>query len=303
MNRRATSLSPIDEMRTHGKTYVEVSPELSDFTLRGSDVAKAFAYRQAMRAYLLLMAPYASLNGKPPEGDIYFLGHHKCATHWIRWFLFHLAPYVQCGYAVERGRAFADFTSWRPSPTMVLNVNADVQVLESLPASARAFHLVRDPRDALVSEYFSRKKSHAVWSPWHREMRAYLNEHDMDDGLIYLMDQHIYFMQMEGWRLGEDERVLDVRYEDLLRDPFEGFSEILRHLRMSVSDKILRKVIDRCSFERLSGGRTRGSEDSGHHYRKGVAGDWVNYMPREGEVYTQFLRRFGSLMENLGYEV
>lgn len=302
MNRQAEVLTPLQAMRQRGRSYVEVTPEMQDFSLRGMERLKAIGYRQAMRAYMLAMAPYSALHVKTPGTDIHYLGHHKCATHWIRWFLFHLAPYIQYGYKVERGRRFANLESWRPSNTICLNVNADAQSLEDIPELARGFHVIRDPRDALVSEYFSRKLSHAVWSDWHIELRDYLQAHSKEEGLIYLMDQHIYFMQMEGWDLGVRHNVLDVRYEELLADEFGGFSRILDHLGIQLPERVLRKIIAKCSFERLSGGRKRGSENQTHHYRKGVAGDWTNHMPVNGEVYCVFRQRFGDLLDRLGYQ-
>jgi hypothetical protein len=289
-------------MRSQGLTYQEASPELTDFSLHGAERLKAFGYRQLMKVYLLARAPHSALTVSAPSSDIYFLGHHKCATHWMRWFLFHLAPYIQFGYEVERGRRFANFRSWRPAPTIHLNVNADVTSLREVPEAARGFHLVRDPRDALVSEYFSRKLSHAVWSEWHVEMRTYLQSHSLEDGLIYLMDNHIYFMQLEGWELGSRRGILDVKYEELLANEYSEFSRILSHLGIELREAALRKIISRSSFERMTGGRKRGVEQATHHYRKGVAGDWENHMPPGGDVYQVFLERFGDLLVRLGYD-
>jgi hypothetical protein len=53
-------------------------------------------------------------------------------------------------------------------------------------------------------------------------------------------------------------------------------------------------------FEAQSGGRERGSEDVGSHYRKGIAGDWVNYFTREHAE--AFQDKFGDLVGRLGYE-
>jgi hypothetical protein len=53
-------------------------------------------------------------------------------------------------------------------------------------------------------------------------------------------------------------------------------------------------------FEAQTRGRRAGSEDTGSHYRKGVAGDWVNHFD---DVHVKaFKDRFEGLIPKLGYE-
>jgi hypothetical protein len=61
----------------------------------------------------------------------------------------------------------------------------------------------------------------------------------------------------------------------------------------------LQKLIDAQAFQKLAG-RKKGEEDAKSHYRKGVAGDWVNHLT--GANKTLFKERWGSLLINLGYE-
>lgn len=297
-------LTPLQRMREAGLSYTDATPETKDFTVRGVPArARGWLARQGERFLRLGLLPYSEARVQSPDADIYYLGHHKCATNWMRAFLLRLSRVIQFDYIVKRGQRFKDFQAWRTSHVIVLNVNADVETMKAVPTSARAFHLVRDPRDALVSEYFSRKFSHGVHNQWHVELRRFLHDHSLEEGLIYLMDQHIYFMQMEGWVLHGKPHILDVKYEDLLEDEIGGFARILNHLGVGVSDRLLGRIVRKCSFESLSGGRKRGAEDKTKHFRKGVAGDWKNHMPPDGRVYKMFVERFGDLMKRLGYEV
>jgi hypothetical protein len=52
-------------------------------------------------------------------------------------------------------------------------------------------------------------------------------------------------------------------------------------------------------FEAKTKGRRAGTEDTASHYRKGVAGDWVNHFTPE--VAAAFEERFGDLPQKLGY--
>ena len=53
-------------------------------------------------------------------------------------------------------------------------------------------------------------------------------------------------------------------------------------------------------FEARTMGRERGVEDVTSHFRKGMAGDWINHFTRE---HTEaFHAHFGDLLIRLGYE-
>ncbi len=52
-------------------------------------------------------------------------------------------------------------------------------------------------------------------------------------------------------------------------------------------------------FEKLAGGRKKGSEDPNSHYRKGKAGDWVNHFTPDHLSY--FERNYGGILERMGY--
>jgi lipopolysaccharide transport system ATP-binding protein len=89
----------------------------------------------------------------------------------------------------------------------------------------------------------------------------------------------------------------------LLQNEYGEFKRILDHLGIEIPPKRLRKIVKKCSFESLSGGRIPGDENRHHHYRKGVAGDWKNHMPEGGRVYEEFVKRWGALVEELGYQL
>jgi restriction endonuclease Mrr len=53
-------------------------------------------------------------------------------------------------------------------------------------------------------------------------------------------------------------------------------------------------------FETITKGRARGVENVMSHYRKGVAGDWINHFTRQHAE--AFEASFGDLLTRLGYE-
>jgi hypothetical protein len=103
----------------------------------------------------------------------------------------------------------------------------------------------------------------------------------------------------DGPRLLGD-KYTEVRYEDLLERPEEELGRIFRFLRVRAKKGIVRRSVRVESFERRSGGRKRGEEDSTSARRKGVAGDWKNVFTERDKAV--FKEAAGELLVELGYE-
>lgn len=134
--------------------------------------------------------------------------------------------------------------------------------------------LYRDLRDVAVSGYF-----YVSRTPWHPMYPKYV-ELDVEQGLMEFIRTHIraYALWIQEWQAGRDRNLgLEVRYEDLLGDTCVWFSRIARHLGLDSSPSTIARIVEANSFERLSGGRSRGQADVDSFYRKGVAGDWRNH--------------------------
>lgn len=176
--------------------------------------------------------------------------------------------------------------------------------MKAVSNQARGFHLIRDPRDVLVSDYFSRRNTHKVVDTPHKiEMRKYLQEHSLEEGLLYMLDHCTFFKQIQGWKISERENILDIKYEDLILDEKKVFKKILNHMNISITDKKLDGIISKCTFKTLSGGREPGQEDINSHFRKGISGDWKNYMKKGSRIYDVFYKRYEHLINNLGYDM
>lgn len=59
-------------------------------------------------------------------------------------------------------------------------------------------------------------------------------------------------------------------------------------------------LYDRNRFEKYSGGRKKGLENPNSHYRKGIAGDWINYF--DDTTISHFKQVTKDLLEVLGYQ-
>ena len=117
----------------------------------------------------------------------------------------------------------------------------------------RVVRFLRDPRDMLVSGYFYHKRGGESWTrldepnevdwrvvngcvpsvlPRGTSLAAYLNEVDIEAGLLAEIEFRTrHFDSMMDWPVGDD-RILEVRYEDILGRERQSFREILAYLEL-----------------------------------------------------------------------
>jgi len=201
----------------------------------------------------------------------------------------------------------------------------------------RGFHMIRDPRDILVSGYFSHLNTHPTKS-WkglepHREK---LKKISKEEGLIAEIEfSENVFRDLDGWDYNQSN-VLELKYEEFLVNPYqamldafdfvnlvdwdepskaqwlESFLVLYNHKvhnklpfwplfprREQIPHYLLLYKCHETRFSKLTGGRREGEEDTKSHYRKGVAGDWMGHFTPEIEA--AFKERFPGLIEKLGY--
>jgi hypothetical protein len=292
-----------------------------------------------------------------------YFGHHKCASTWV-WQIVDrvsreigLRHYLVLDEKAPEGRGpLTGLVPGGPGGRMatferralrgaadaagvefVSCITSDREQAEAL-APAKAFHVIRDPRDILVSAYFSHRNSHPTDGlPHLAEHRERLRAASKEDGLLLEMDFSAGAMRdLAEWDYRRPE-ILEVRMEELSAKPYEGFVEIFSHLDLLPADeptrakallgvwsrRLLNRLAYRRHLERLrrpmpataeillgavyaqrfeaqTKGRRAGAEDQNSHYRKGVAGDWVNHFG--DEHVDAFKERYGDLVVRLGYE-
>lgn len=168
-----------------------------------------------------------------------YCGHHKCASTWIIQILDQVAGYAnlnlfrswtQLETAKRRvPRSHASF-----SGDLIVYRNADIREVRELPPF-RGFHVIRDPRDILVSAYFSHRYSHPQF-PAFADQRAKLEQVDQSTGLMLEFDFCAkYLQQIATWDYNQP-KVLELRYEELIRDPVLHFVRIFQFLGLLTQD-------------------------------------------------------------------
>lgn len=286
------------------------------------------------------------------ERLVYF-GHHKCATQYIKAVVKHVANWLGLTFeTVDRPadtpEAGVDGTLRHrlhikhkgyiePTADILYFANGNVTAIAALAERGgyRGFHVIRDPRDIVVSGYFSHLYSHPItehnseWmDAWRQQLAA---APSLEKGLLLELDfEAENLANLRSWDY-TNPNVLELRYESLIIDPLATFTQAFAFWGLSIPrlglptlatmviqrrqrwnsglpmpqrrclpQPLLKRIVSFNAFERKAGGRAQGEEDAHHHYRKGVAGDWRNYFTPQ--VAAAFKDRYGDLLIGLGYE-
>lgn len=230
-----------------------------------------------------------------------------------------------------------DLTNQPSAPWIILS-NANMESLDFLNFNL-GFHVIRDPRDVIVSSYFSHLYSHKTdqWSEL-SDHRKHLQSLTFNEGLIYEIEEcrKIQFKEMQEWNYN-NSKILELKFESLTQNPREQWFRILNHLKIDLSATTLQSKgltlynkginflskktgisfikkfcidnqISKLDFEMLLRShqfetiarKKKGEENVNNHYRKGISGDWKNYFSEDHKVI--FKENWGELLLYLGYE-
>jgi len=167
--------------------------------------------------------------------------------------------------------------------------------------------MMRDPRDQLISRVFHiRRDENHIW-------HEHLKESSLDEAIELCIEgreglpgTRTMVELSQSWFNSEIE-IIVVRYEKLVDDPQIELSKVLEYLEMNLPDGLISAIIKRNQFERLSRGRKfwdksrrRGQADPRSHFRKGIVGDWINYLNESQKIL--FKAVAGDKLIELGYE-
>jgi hypothetical protein len=151
-----------------------------------------------------------------------YFGHHKAASKWATLVLGELA--ASLGLRTLTVYSAADWDGYPTlgglvtdrSPDLLIVSNAWQVDADSL-GPLRGFHVVRDPRDMIVSGYFSHRYSHPDVFPELPPHRAELAALDIDAGLSREIEFSGQFIDaMSTWNYAQPH-ILEIRMDGLAR--------------------------------------------------------------------------------------
>ena len=279
-----------------------------------------------------------------PDRPLYAIFvHHKCATMWLE-YIARLACQrlgLKLGVVYDEDQFARDLPAWlaNEQTDFLVYGNADIEYTRALQGF-RGVHIIRDPRDIVVSAYYSHLHSHST-SGWkalvaHRDRLKIL---DKNAGLA----EEIRFRARSLGHMGtwdyNQENVLEIRFEEMAVSSYETILRAFEWLGL-VDDRevytrtaraaflgrdILARVNARTGgllpagslmhalpapevlaivwhhrYARRAKGREKGKVDVRSHYRSGRSGDWRDHFTDEHKALFKSL--YPGLVPKLGYE-
>lgn len=275
-----------------------------------------------------------------------YFGHHKCASTWINTINHSVCRELNLNFKVIDSPEFQPLIFKNGLNSFVEKncidflsyINADIQYVKDID-SFLGFHVIRDPRDIVVSAYFSHLYSHPTegW-PDLVGYRAKLQKASKEEGLLLEMEFRAReFESLYNWDYCQNN-VLELTMEDIISSPYETIVKALSYLKLVDDRPTLKHRIKHCiaiiihkinaesnglipsgimkrkkipfdillgyvfqnRFSKITRGRNHGEEDVRSHYRKGAAGDWVNHFTPEHCRF--FKEKYNDVLIKLGYE-
>jgi hypothetical protein len=236
------------------------------------------------------------------QADALLVSYPKSGNTWLKFMLAHALTGVATSFdatedAIGRVGGRTDVPALLPGGGRILKSH------EAFSAGVRApgpvVYVVRDGRDVAVSYYqqFVRRG----WNPG--AFSSFLPRFVAGEVDGY----GAWGAHVTSWldrRAPRDERLLTIRYEDLLEDPLGGLQQTLEFLGASVDAEVVEAAVEANRFEQM---RRRETESAFHakqgdkfFVRRGIAGEWRETFS-EADI-ALFDGAFGGVLDRLGYE-
>jgi hypothetical protein len=229
--------------------------------------------------------------------------HHKTGSVWMRT--------VFKSIARETGLPFVNlskggtFDSRRQPPAIVFSDHSDFSLCAWLldDPRTRILHVIRDPRDVIISAMHYHRQAKEVWLHEPRKaLRGLTYQQKLnrlpDNRARYLFEMDRSAMRvirdMEKWDSARPSS-LECKYEDLIADEqMELASRILVHLGFEAELETCRQVFWKNSLF----GELKGSQST--HIRSGAMRQWPEIF--DGRLAAAFIKKFPDALVRLGYE-
>ncbi|MCF2904185.1 sulfotransferase [Octadecabacter sp. CECT 8868] len=241
--------------------------------------------------------------------------HHKTGTIWMRKVLRAISndqnvPFMQC----YRAKKLAEAAETGPQIIVNWSSSFPQQLLEM--GHARFIHIIRDPRDVLLSGMRYHRIAPLGNEKFLREKRDEWGGKNYQDHLNALPDDHARLMfemenkhdktvqEMLNWPYEygvPNDRVADIKYEDLIEDTdcaiFRGMLEECDIDGIDI-DKAVQSYWDRSLFGGLAMKDDR-EDRVALHVSSGKKAQWVTKLPRE--IAEPYAERYADALKTLGY--
>lgn len=242
--------------------------------------------------------------------NIYHASIQKTGSHWVKSVFSdprireytHLATYP--GHRYEWDEFHKRFPKYHFVPGLFISYGSYEEIEK--PERYKTFYVVRDPRDVVVSWYFSIRDTHRLAGKV-AQYRKRLRSLGQEEGIAFCIRTLAYkFAFMRTWAYNADDpNVMLVKFEDLVAEPVRYWGKIFDHCGIDIPSTVLRDVLsdyDKEGMRRREQNRSflrKRSTSNRSHYRKDER-DWENLFTRRHKEMFSAIN--GNLLQVLGYE-
>lgn len=241
--------------------------------------------------------------------NVYIATVQKTGSQWINAVLKDPVVRRRSGLGVYPGHRYEwdEFHSSFPRYLFVPNLYISYGSYEEIrkPPNYKAVYVLRDPRDIVVSWYYSMRYSHRLMGKVTRH-RKVLETKNKSEGLAYCIKALALKMTfMRTWLYHkDDDRILFVRFEELTDNPVTEFMKIFEHCCIDIDEEELSKLLGRYTKDKMRdrdqrrSRLTKRSIASVDHYREEGSNWQSEFEERHLELFD---RVNGNLLTLAGY--
>lgn len=232
----------------------------------------------------------------PEKASLQLVGtHHKTGTVWIRDVFRQICEHRGTPFFSGRQRD-------APASCAVMFQDHSEFDLAALAVPFRGLHMIRDPRDVIISAAFYHRHAAEKWlrrRQWGFGLKSYqeaINACPTEErALLFEMENAAgkAIREMLDWDY-TNPRFFEVRYEDLIQDEsLEIFRRIFIFLGYEEAE--LPSLLEIARKNSLFSGHR-----NPHHVRSGKVAQWKQHFTPA--LSSRFVELFGDALERLGYE-
>ena len=234
-------------------------------------------------------------------GVLVHCAYHKMGTIWLTQLLRGIASKFDMTLEISNNNGD------RHNGSDILIANHSQLCLEDLGDYVGS-HMIRDPRDAVVSAYYYHLWTDEAWVHQKSEQyggrsyQEFLNGMNEEEGLaeeIRRFETYIQHYRLQEWDY-QNPRILEIRYESLIADEQTEFRKLFEHYGFSESAiKDSLELAESLSFKNVAK-RKLGAKKSKSHLRSGKPNQWVEILNSSHRQLVKSL--WGDLLIQMGYE-
>ena len=170
-----------------------------------------------------------------------------------------------------------------------------------------AIYLVRDPRDVLVSysRHLELSINETIELVLEEDHKGWLNEYKKD---VIGEIRGSWAQNYNSWKnFNLTERII-IKYEDLISDPFNTFSNVIEYLNkltgIDINEKKIKKCIEITDFNKLKNLERKSGFKENYNkkepfFNKGKSNQWRNILDKK--IISKIEEKFNREMQELKY--